>query len=121
MLNLKPYLEAAIAADAEKERIKHEINALFSDGTEEGKRKALELRPALDEARTKAEQANELYVSMRDASLVADNSAALFTPADPAAIDQKNSNSEVMKISDFRALPPSERLAFAKRGGKLED
>ena len=121
MLNLKPYLEAAQAADTEKTRIANEIDALFNDGTAEGKKKALELRPALDEAKSQAEQANQMYVTMRDASLVNDNAAALFTPADPAATDQKETDSKVMKVSEYRALSPRERLAFAQAGGKLED
>lgn len=121
MLNLKPYLEAAQSADSEKTRVASEIDALFNDGTAEGKKKALELRPALDEAKSKAEQANQLYATMRDASLVNDNAAALFTPADPAATDSKDADPKVMKVSEYRALSPSAKLAFAKQGGKLED
>lgn len=121
MSNLKTYLDAAIAADAEKQRLMQEIDALFNDGTEDGKKKALELRPALDDAKSKAEQANQLYTSMRDASLVNDNAAALFTPADPAATDSKDADPKVMKVSEYRALSPSAKLAFGKQGGKLED
>ena len=59
---------------------------------------------------------------VRDASLVQDNMAALFTtPADPAQTDQKNGDSKVMKIQEFNALSPRERMAFSKAGGKLED
>lgn len=122
MQNLKPYLDAAVAADAEVKRILAEMDTAFNDGTEEGKKKALDLRPALEEAKTKAEQSNALYVSMRDASLVQDNAAALFTsPADPAQEDDQAAQAKVMKRADFKALSPEDRLAFSKAGGSLTD
>jgi len=122
MPNLKPYYDAALAADAEVKRILNEMDAAFNEGTDEGKEKALALRPTLDEAKTKAEEANKLYASMRDASLVNDSMAALFTtPPDPAKDDQTDVSPKVMKLSDFRALPPKDRLAFSKAGGKIED
>jgi hypothetical protein len=122
MPNLKPYYDAALSADTEVKRILNEMDTLFNAGTEEGKKKALELRPALDEAKIKAEQANSLYVSMRDASLVNDNAAALFSsPADPAAPDQQGGDSKVMNRAAFRALEPAARMSFTKSGGKIVD
>jgi hypothetical protein len=123
MPNLKPYYDAALAADAEVKRILSDMDTHFNDGTEDGKNKALELRPALDEAKIKAEQANTLYVSMRDASLVNDNTAALFSaPADPAATpDPKGEGAKVMKLSEFQALDPKVRFAYIKAGGVIED
>lgn len=121
MPNLKPYYDAALAADAEVKRILAEMDAAFNDGTEDGKRKALELRPALDMAQKQAEDANELYISMRDASLVNDNTAALFsTPADPAKeSDRVSPDRETMSLAEYNAMSPRDRLAFAKRGGRL--
>jgi hypothetical protein len=122
MSNLKPMYDAALAADAEVKRILNEMDTLFNDGTEEGKEKALELRPALDEAKYKAEQANSLYVSMRDASLTTDNSAALFTPpADPATHDQKDENPKVMNRAAFKQMHPVEQAKFITGGGTVED
>jgi len=122
MPNLKPYYDAALAADAEVKRILAEMDAAFNDGTPEGKEKALSLRPALDVAQQKAKEANELYASMRDASLVNDSMASLFTtPPDPATDHQTDASPKVMKLSEFRALPPKDRLAFSKAGGKIED
>ena len=122
MPNLKPYYDAALAADADVKRILNEMDAAFNEGTDEGKEKALALRPMLDEAKTKAEEANKLYASMRDASLVNDSMAALFTtPPDPAKDDQTDANPKVMKLPEFRALSPKDRLAFSKAGGKIED
>jgi len=122
MPNLKPYYDAALAADADVKRILNEMDAAFNEGTDEGKEKALALRPMLDEAKTKAEEANKLYASMRDASLVNDSMAALFTtPPDPAKDDQTDANPKVMKLHEFNALSPKDRLAFSKAGGKIED
>ncbi len=92
MPNLKPYYDAALAERADVKRIMAEMDAAFNEGTEDGKKKALELRPALDDAKLKAEEASKLYNSMRDASLVNDSAASLFTtPPDPAKDDQKDS------------------------------
>ena len=123
MPNLKPYYDAALKADEEVKRILNEMDAAFNEGTDEGQTKALELRPMLDGAKVKAEEANKLYASMRDASLVNDSMAALFTtPPDPAANDdQKDESPKVMKLSDFQTLIPKDRLAFVKAGGKIED
>lgn len=119
-MQLKPYYDAALGADTEVKRILNEMDTLFNDGTEEGKKKALELRPALDEAKSKAEQANQLYASMRDASLVNDNAAALFTPpADPAAQNDKGENPKVINRAGFTALDPAARMAFIKAGGTI--
>jgi hypothetical protein len=123
MPNLKPYYDAAFAADAEVKKILNEMDTHFNAGTEEGKKKALELRPALDEAKVKSEQANTLYISMRDASLTNDNVGALFSsPADPAASsDQHGPESKVMNRAAFRQLSPNARASFSKAGGKLVD
>jgi hypothetical protein len=121
MPNLKPYFDAALVADAEVKRIMNEMDTLFNDGTEDGKKKALELRPALDEAKAKAKEANDLYASMRDASAESDNASSLFTaPADPA-IQTDASASKTKTLADFNAMSPRDRLAFAKAGGKVTD
>lgn len=124
MPNLKPYYDAALAADAEVKRILNEMDVAFNDGTPEGKEKALSLRPALDEAQKKAKEANELYASMRDASLINDSAASLFTtPPDPATTGgQPNENGRaVMKRAEFDALNPARRMAHMKAGGIVED
>ena len=123
MPNLKPYYDAALAADTEVKRILAEMDAAFNEGTDDGKQKALELRPALDEAQRKAKGANELYASMRDASLVNDNAASLFTlPPDLAQNEEKQpATPKSLKLSEYRALDPQQRLAFAKSGGQLTE
>lgn len=122
MPNLKPYYDAALSADTEVKRILNEMDTNFSAGTDEGKKKALELRPALDEAKIKAEEANSLYVSMRDASLVNDNASALFSsPADPAAPQSQGDAAQAMNRAAFNALTPAAQMQYIKAGGKVVD
>jgi hypothetical protein len=124
MPNLKPVYDAALTADAEVKRILNEMGAAFEEGTDTGTTKALELRPALDEAKAKSEEANRLYVSMRDASLLTDNAAALFVPpADPAQQSDQGDEKpkKVINRSEFQALSPAARLEFIQLGGKIED
>lgn len=122
MPNLKPYYDAALAADAEVKRILNDMDVAFNDGTETGKEKALSLRPALDAAKQNAEGANQLYVSMRDAALVNDQLGSLFTsPPDPAGDDQVADKAKVINRAGFQALDPNARMAFIKAGGKVAD
>ena len=120
--NLKPYYDAAVAADEERKRIMKEMDDAFNSGTEEGKQKALDMRPALDAAQAKSEQANLLYISMRDASLVNDKLGALFTlPPDPAKDDQQADAAKVINRAGLTALSPSAQIAFFRAGGKVVD
>jgi ElaB/YqjD/DUF883 family membrane-anchored ribosome-binding protein len=122
MQNLKSFYDAALAADADVKRILAEMDSLFSSGTDEGKQNALALRPALEEAKAKAESANQLYVSVRDASLTSDNAAALFSaPPDPGEASDRAAGKNVKTLAEFNAMSPSDRLAFSKSGGRLID
>lgn len=64
-MNLKPYFDAAQSADAKVQEIAAKIDAHFQAGEQD---QALTLRASLDEAKAKAKAANDLYLSMRDAS-----------------------------------------------------
>lgn len=118
MPNLKPVLDAARAAEQDVSRILNDMETAFAENTDEGKSRALALRPALDEAKKKADEANSLYVSMRDAASVSNNAAALFVaPADPAV----EAGAKTVTRSEFNVLTAAERMKFAKSGGKVED
>lgn len=117
-VNLKPYYDAALAADAEKQTIMAEMDAAFNEGTEEGKTKALELRPALDAAKVKAEEANKLYASMRDASANSTSAPSKFVSDQT---DAEESGKNVKTFAEYQALTPKERLAFSKAGGRIQN
>lgn len=118
-VNLKPYYDAALAADAEKQQIMADMDAAFNENTEEGKTKALELRPALDAAKIKAEEANKLYASMRDASATNGNSAPSKFVSDQTEAEESGKN--VKTFAEYQALTPKERLAFSKAGGRIQN
>lgn len=120
-MDLKPYLDAAQKADEKAQSVMADINAAFLLDTEDGRAKALELRPALDEAQKQAKEANQLYVSMRDASSASSEAAKLFIPAGAASAANAASASKEMKREEFAALPADQQLAFVKSGGKVTD
>lgn len=119
MLNLKPVYDAAQAADAKVNGIMAEMLEAFNDGTEEGKQKALDLRPTLEEAKAEAKTANDLYVSMRDAHGDMDASARKFLPVSNA--DTEQDAKKVITRADYEALDYQARHEFFKNGGSVVD
>ena len=119
MLDLKPYYDSAQTADAEVKRILGEMDAAFhAENQAEGETQALALRPALDAARAKAEAANQLYISMRDASSASGSVARNFVPV-PGA--ETNQAPKKLQRAEFQALNSTERMAFIKAGGVVTD
>lgn len=117
MKNLKPVYDAVIASEAKVAGILNEMQTAFDEGTEEGKIRALELRPALDEAKAEANDANLLYISMRDASPGEDSPARLFVPVSDDAQHQK----KVITRAEYEALTYEARYKFYKDGGTIVD
>lgn len=99
-MDIKTFYDAANKADEEVKRIRGEIKAAFDAGD---KKKAMDLRPALDEAKTKADEANSLYVSMRDAGET-NESGRKFTPVSDDALNIGMSSKEVKNYSLVRAI-----------------
>jgi HK97 family phage major capsid protein len=91
-MNLKPYYDAVVAAEAKVQSLANQINTLFN-GNDTAK--ALELRPQLDAAKAEAKSANDLYLSMRNAVGEGEDPAKKFTPmgGDP----------EPKEVTDLRA------------------
>lgn len=118
MLDLKPYYDAVLAADAEVKRVAIEIDALFQ-GTDEDKAKALAMRPALDEAQTKYDNANALYVSLKKASAGSDL-AKKFVPVSTTPTETDGQPEGSMKRADFTALDAKAQMQYMLRGGKIE-
>ena len=117
MAKLKEMYEAAKAADAKVQVIMRDMVTAFEDGTEEGKLKALEMRPALDEAKTLAEEANRLYISARDADFTdPDNAARKFVPLSDDGKPKKQ-----MSRTDYDRLSLIEQAQFIRSGGSVED
>lgn len=119
-IDLKPYFDGAQKADEEVQRILNDMNAAFNDGTEEGKAKALELRPSLDAAREKAKEANEIYLSVRSASAMSDGAAKQFVPVETDPASGAPEAKEMVR-EEFLALDSAARMKFIKGGGKVVD
>ena len=118
MQKLKPLFDAAKAADAKVQQILQDMLTAFEDGTEEGKQKALALRPALDEAKQAAEDANLLYISARDADAEDANEAArLFVPAGGVVT---GGGKEITR-SEYEAMDYAKRHEYLKSGGAIVD
>jgi hypothetical protein len=119
MAKLKELYDAARAADEKVQEVMNEMITAFEDGTEEGKLKALEMRPALDEAKTQADEANRLYISARDADQESENAAARkFVPASEP---EGGKNAKEMTRAEFEALSAADRMTFMLSDGKLVD
>lgn len=117
-MRLKELYEAAKAAEEKVQEVMQDMITAFEDGTEEGKAKALELRPALDEAKLQAEEANRLYISARDADIEDPDSAARkFVPIP----GNENSSRKQMTRAEFEALSAAERMSFMLGDGKISD
>jgi len=118
MTNLKPLYDAARAAEEKVRQIQQEMLDAFELGTEDGKQKALELRPALDEAKREADEANRLYISARDADAVdADAAARKFVPVKSATGELAKS----LTRAEFEALSAADKMSFMLADGKIID
>ena len=121
MLDLKPLYDAARAASDKMQTILKDMETAFNEGTEEGKQKALELRPALDQAKIEADQANQLYISMRDAASVSDQAAKLFVPAGSVTNPTGADAAKEMTRAAFEGLDAEAQMKFMKAGGKISE
>lgn len=121
MRDLKPYYDAVNAAEAEVQRVAHEIDTLFCEGTEESKAKALALRPALDEAQAKHAEAVQLYESMQLANRPNDI-AKNFVPATSTQPEPADgSQPTVISREEYNRMSLVDRANFIRSGGTLED
>lgn len=118
MANLKPVYDAVKAAEEKVNGILAEMSGAFEEGTPEGVQRALALRPQLDEAKAEADRANELYVSMRDASQVEDSPARKFVPVGSA---QGESSKKVITRAEWEEMDPQARHNHLKQGGSIVD
>jgi hypothetical protein len=119
-IDLKPYYDAAQAADLEVQQILNDMDGAFKSEKEDGKQKALDLRPALDEAKVKAANANQLYLSMRDASGVSNEIAKQFAPIPPKT-SKTEAREKTLLRTEFEDLTPLDKMRFMQSGGVTVD
>lgn len=118
MLNLKPYFDAAQAANAEVLRVANAIEGAFGQGTEEGTQEAMGMRQELDDAQAKAEAAGKLYESMKAASSTGD-AAAKFVPV---STEQAATGKKTITRAEYENMSHPDRYNFLmKDGGMVVD
>ena len=122
MLDLKPFLDAVNAADAEVQRIAQEISDLYTEGSEESKLKAVvDLCPTLDEAQKKHAEAVAMYDSMQNATRPNDI-AKNYVPVSDTVVEQpEGSQPTVIKRDAYDNMSLVDHAKFIRSGGKLED
>lgn len=118
MSQLKPLYDAVMAAEGKVQKVMQQMLDAFNSGTEEGKTQALDLRAELDAAKLEAEQANQVYVSARDAGAGEDANAAArkFVPVNK---ETGKSQAKEMKRADFEALSPADKMDYVMNGGLI--
>jgi hypothetical protein len=121
MLDLKPYFDAVNAAKAEEQRVANEIDVLFKEGSDEGKVKALALRPALEDAQNKLAEAVELYESMQLANRPNDVAKNFIPISNTPPDDGEGSQPTIIKRQEYDRLSLIDRAKFVKSGGTLID
>ena len=119
MKDLKPLYDAVIAAEAEVGKIESAMMAAFETGTEEGKAEALAMRPALDEAKNQAKEANLAYISMRESDAVESGNARKFVPV-PGAEKQAGQVKQLTR-AEFEAMSAADRMSFMLNDGNIVD
>jgi len=121
MVDLKPYFDAVNTAEADVQRIAAELDALFTEGSEESKGKALGMKPTLDAAQARQAEAAALYEAMQKSNRPNDV-AKNFIPVSQTQTDAaENSQPTVIKRAEYDKLGLVDRARFVKTGGRVED
>lgn len=120
MLDLKPYHDAVLAADAEVQRIANEIHESMQQGTDEGTTAALALRPALDAAQAKHAETAALYESIQKANRPND-AAKNFVPVLTEAEQPESQQPTIITREAYNQLSLVDRAKFVRSGGSVSD
>lgn len=114
-MNLKTYYDAAITAETAVQAVLSEMDTLLTEGK---KAEALDLRPKLDEAKTQAKEANEIYSMMRDGA-EASGKARNFVPAGGKEAEKAAANQTSRAV--FDQMEAKDQMKFVKSGGIVVD
>ena len=122
MIDLKPYYDNVLNAQAAVQAVLNEIDAAMKLGTTEGEDQARALELKLDEATAKAEAAQTFYDKMLKASKTS-NVVKNFVPVSDQPTDPEEDETPkgTMKRTAFQALNPAARVDFLEANGKVVD
>jgi hypothetical protein len=121
MIDLKPYFDAANAAEAEVQRIAHEMDALFRQETDEAKAQALAMQPELEKAQQVHTNALALYESMQKANRPNDIAKNFVPVSNTQPNDAEGTQPSVIKRQEYDRMSLVDRARFIRSGGTLED
>ncbi|MDR3577233.1 MAG: hypothetical protein P4L50_25510 [Anaerolineaceae bacterium] len=108
MIHLKYYFDLAKTADDENRKLMRSAKSLLDSNTPSSRAKALAMKPALEEARKKAEIANETYITLRDDTYHIEDLSGVL-------------ENKILDRATFESLDPNKRMEFIKQGGKVKD
>lgn len=122
IIDLKKFYDAAVAANTAKTAKAVEIQKLFDANQVE---KGLGMKPELDKLTKAAKEAEEMYLSMRDAS-AGDDPAKNFVPASDREKANEMKNSDILKSNEyarafFKALCSGASPKEFKKSGTPEE
>lgn len=120
-MDLKAYYDDAVAKAEKVQQVAAEIDSHFKDGTDEGKQKALDLQPKLDEAQAAADEAMAFYEKMQNATRPNDVLKNFIPASETDADPEEGSQPSVIKRVDFDEMPLIDQANFIHSGGTVED
>jgi hypothetical protein len=97
MIDLKKFYDAAVDAGTTKTAKAVEIQKFFDSGETE---KGLAMKADLDTLTKKAKDAEEMYISMRDAAAGGDP-ATKFVPADDRVRTIETKDADILKSNEY--------------------
>lgn len=116
-MNLKKYLDAVNSASARVQTIAAQIDEHFeAERTEE----ALALRPQLDEAKLDYEKANQLYLSMLNATSGGTDPAQRFVPATGVQVTMDEADQDFANDGEFFMAVKTAALYPARSDPRLK-
>jgi len=121
-MDLKPYYDKVLSLQAKTQGVMAKIDDALKLGTAEGDEQALAMQGELEAALAEQEKAESFYNTLLKGSKTATNPVKNFLPVEQTEIEEEEDKSpKVMKLPEFQALTPKERLAYVNAGGKIED
>lgn len=120
MDQFKLFHDRVLTAQGEVESARNAISQALALGTPEGDEQALTLEATLDAAIANEKKWHAFYDKVV-ASARTKNPLDAFVPLESRNIPDGEKPKGKMTLSEYKAMTPKARLAFAKGGGKIEE
>lgn len=121
MIDLKPYFDAVNAAEAEVQRIAHELDALFRQETDEARAQALAMQPELEKAQQKHAEAVKLYENMQRTNRPNDVARNFVPISNTIPEPAEGHQPSAINRQEYDAMSLVDRAHYVRSGGTVED